>query len=141
MERLTIPGENLEDLDSRKLPKYGQLYWKLNKYEDLEEQCVKENSWCLRMLLHKWKEFVDDIQELYEYRKLEEQGKLLKLPCAVGDMVYVLKIDNSAYMTSNEKVWEIVEERFAMRHFDCVGKTVFLTREESEAALKELSTK
>lgn len=32
MERLTIRGENLESLDSRKLPKYGELYWKLNKF-------------------------------------------------------------------------------------------------------------
>lgn len=66
---------------------------------------------------------------------------MLELPCAVGDMVYLLKIDNFAYMTSNEKVWEIVEERFVIRHFDCISKTVFLTREEAEAALKELSTK
>lgn len=32
----------------------------------------------------------DAITKLAEYEDLEEQGKLLKLPCAVGDMVYVL---------------------------------------------------
>lgn len=78
------------------------------------------------------------IKKLSDYEDLEEQGKLLKLPCAVGDTVYVLRIDNSVYMMSNEKIWEIVEEIFKIRHFDCIGKTVFLTREEAEAALKEL---
>lgn len=78
------------------------------------------------------------LQKLAEYEDLEEQGKLLKLPCVVGDTVYVLRIDNAAYMMSNKKVWEIVEERFEVRHFDCIGKTVFLTREEAKAALEEL---
>ena len=61
---------------------------KLAEYEELEERCCKENSWGLKMLTEKWKEFIEDIQELYEYRKAEEQGRLLKLPCAVGDTVY-----------------------------------------------------
>ena len=28
------------------------------------------------------------MERLAEYEDLEEQGKLLKLPCAVGDMIY-----------------------------------------------------
>lgn len=79
--------------------------------------------------------------KLAELEDLEEQGKLLKLPCAVGDMVYVLRIDNTAYMTNNKKVWEIAEERFEIRHFDSIGKTVFLTRQEAEQALKEMEGK
>ena len=39
---------------------------------------------------------------------------------------------------NNEKVWEIVEDKFEIFHFDSIGKTVFLTKEEAEAALKEL---
>lgn len=77
-------------------------------------------------------------EKLAEYEDLEEQGKLLKLPCAVGDTVYVLRLDNAAYMMNNEKVWEIVEDRFEIRYFDCIGKTVFLTRKEAEQALKDL---
>ena len=78
------------------------------------------------------------VERLAEYEDLGEQGKLLKLPCAVGDMVYVLRLDNTAYMMNNEKVWEIVEDKFEIFHFDSIGKTVFLTKEEAEAALKEL---
>ncbi|TGX99198.1 hypothetical protein E5357_06200 [Hominisplanchenecus murintestinalis] len=78
------------------------------------------------------------INKCADYEDLEEQSKLLKLPCAVGDTVYVLRLDNAAYMINNEKVWEIVEDKFEIFHFDSIGKTVFLTREEAEAALKEL---
>lgn len=72
-----------------------KAYEMVKEYEDLEEQCTKENSWCLRMLLHKWKEFIEDIQELYEYRKLEEQGKLLKLDfkyqkLMIGQEIFVI---------------------------------------------------
>lgn len=80
-----------------------------------------------------------DLREtLKEYEDAEEQGRLLKLPCAVGDTVYALRIDNSAYMMSNKKAWEIVEERFEIRQFDSIGKTVFLTRQEAERKLANL---
>lgn len=81
---------------------------------------------------------VKKLWKIKEYESLEEQNRLLKLPCAVGDMVYVLRFDNTAYMMNNEKVWEIVEDKFEIFHFDSIGKTVFLTREEAEAALKGL---
>lgn len=102
MERLTIPGENL---DSGKLPEYGKLYWKLKKYEDLEEQ-----------------------------------GKLLKLPCAVGDTVYAIEVDeeNFTYFHCPRK---ISEYKFNLQMMDLLGmfgKCIFLTREEAEAALNEL---
>lgn len=56
------------------------------RYEDCdtcEEYCPhlnEDNCPCLQEILNK----------LAEYEDLEEQGKLLKLPCAVGDTVYVL---------------------------------------------------
>ena len=105
MERLTIPGENLEDLDSRKLPKYGDLYWKLNKYEDLEEQ-----------------------------------GKLLKLPCAVGDTVYAIEVDeeNFTHFHCPRKISEYKFNLQMLYLLGMFGKCIFLTREEAEAALKKL---
>lgn len=77
-------------------------------------------------------------EKLRKYEDLEEQGRLLKLPCAVGNMVYTIRLDNAAYMICNKKIWEIVKERFEIRHFDCIGKTVFLTRPEAERALEEI---
>ncbi len=118
---------------------------KLAEYEELEERCCKENSWGLKMLTEKWKEFIEDIQELCEYRKAEEQNRLLKLPCAVGDTVYIVK---GGEVLRNYVVQIHIAQVEAQTFFSCyddcfgieqIGKTVFLTREEAEAALKEMS--
>lgn len=89
--------------------------------------------------------------KLGEYENLEEQGKLLKLPCAVGDVVYKVspnhvyvdtcQITGFAECDSIKSMCYTVyidpdeEDIIALSDF---GKTVFLTREEAEAALKEL---
>ena len=85
--------------------------------------------------------------KLGEYETLEEQGKLLKLPCGVGDTVWFIK-SNFAYMKNPkaEKVRkiEIIDGEIIFRtenrcfEMKRIGKTVFLTEEEAEAALKEL---
>lgn len=85
--------------------------------------------------------------KLKEYEDLEEQGRLLKLPCKIGTEVY------------NITWWDDVQEKVAVKgktyyrtvhkhkvtksafsHFDInnFGKTVFLTKAEAEAKLKEL---
>ena len=75
----------------------------------------------------------------------EEQGMLVRLPCKVGDTVYyidggkIYKAKASVFRINKSGVRVYCERRF-MGHvgFDGIyGKTVFLTREEAEAALKE----
>ena len=101
-----------------------------------------------------------DLRErLKEYEDLEEQGKLLKLPCSVGDMVWDIdfgrlcsyEVTGFSFGSLNDDDWE--EEKalgqvvvyyinsngsitgtFAVSE---IGKTVFLTKEEAEKALKE----
>lgn len=73
----------------------------------------------------------EDVDKYEEYEQLEEQGRLLKLPCKVGDTVYLIK--NS----------ETIVEREADMMFIGVlwkefGKEWFLTKSEAEAKLKEL---
>lgn len=90
--------------------------------------------------------------KLKEYEDLEEQGRLLKLPCKVGDTVYC--IENKEIYTctvgkisisKNNGVW--VEINFPKEmpdiaaieyNPDDIGKTLFLTKSEAEAKLKEL---
>ena len=84
-----------------------QVKTKLGKYEDLEEQCIKENAFGIRLLLEKWKEFFEDIQELAEYRKLKKQGRLQILPCAVEDVVDKLFSHNEIVALWIEKKKEI----------------------------------
>lgn len=94
--------------------------------------------------------------KICEFKKmldLDEQRKLLKLPCAVGDTVY--RIDESdceACETErqdiNEKCTckfgefcgyeEVTKSEFKLDTLKDFGKTVFLTKEEAETALSEL---
>lgn len=90
-------------------------------------------------------------QRLKHYKDLEEQGKLLKLPCAVGDTVYVKLASycDSAFAEAEVRDFTffiscgfcivVTSKSFDKQNipFSEFGKTVFLTREEAEAALKE----
>lgn len=95
-------------------------------------------------------------RRLAEYEDLEEQGRLIKLPCRVGDKIF---LDFAGF---GKDVDEFTVEDF---HLDCFedggvilfcdyesddkaltgqidvmnfGKTAFLTKSEAEAKLKEL---
>lgn len=92
------------------------------------------------------------LRKLEEYRELEKQGKLLKLPCAVGDMVYEINKIRETISTFTVKGFSVSEHCIFVKwelsdgiyrnldgfNDDEIGKTVFLTREEAEATLKEL---
>ena len=85
----------------------------------------------------------DVIDKLADYEDLEEQGRLIKLPCKVGDTVYVIVGKNisvqkiqRATIDSEMKI-EFCTKRRGFALFE-IGKTVFLTKSEAEAKLKEL---
>ena len=89
--------------------------------------------------------FYTALKQLKEYEDLEEQGKLLKLPCTVGDTAYIVKGDKVLrnYVVQIH-IAQVEAQTFFSCYDDCfgieqIGKTVFLTREEAEAALKKLS--
>lgn len=78
------------------------------------------------------------IRKLAEYEDLEEQGKLLKLPCAVGDTVYAIYSVTSSI--HNIYDFEIDARRLAVNAVNGnFGKTVFVTREEAETALENMN--
>ena len=96
------------------------------------------------------------IDKLAEYEDLEEQGKLLKLPCAVGDTVYIIDdIENEFERTSivtgieieeENEVYIMVSDGFQSGSsssfgVDDFGKTIFLTRPDAERALAEMEGK
>ena len=92
----------------------------------------------------KWENNLHNVlQKLADYEDLEEQGRLIKLPCKVGDTVYVIVGKNisvqkiqRATIDSEMKI-EFCTKRRGFALFD-IGKTVFLTKAEAEAKLKEL---
>ena len=96
-------------------------------------------------------------RKLKEYEDLEEQGRLIKLPCKVGDVVYRINIGAMKPVIP----LRVVEYRFkivgnCIREKICcsddflckqpsiiyyaedIGNKVFLTKSEAEAKLKEL---
>ena len=73
------------------------------------------------------------IDKLTEYETAEEEGRLVVLPCKVGDTVYVLR--------QSWNGWNINKEKFTYRMIGKLGKTVFLTREEAEKELREMEGK
>ena len=102
--------------------------------------------------------------KLKNYKDLEEQGLLFRLPCKVGDIIYrvnagakepiikmrvlavnykqfykiVIKKDRTVIRIYAINDIDIVESCYLLEDF---GKTVFLTKEEAEQKLKEMQDK
>ena len=89
---------------------------------------------------------------LRELAQAEKEGRLVVLPCKVGDTVYRVgasickwrEIDHCdeycdgwQYRDCWEGTRAVLEEKFSLCDLESIGKTVFLTREAAEAALKE----
>lgn len=96
---------------------------------------------------------IDDIvDKLADYEDLEEQGRLVKPPCKVGDTVYVPTRD---FISELRIAYISVFENNTFFHWmlnagiypnlngfsvDKIGKTVFLTKSEAEQKLKEMES-
>ncbi len=92
--------------------------------------------------------------KLKEYEDLWEQGRLIKLPCKVGDTVYVIHYIDRHYVICSHVISKFVimpyrfprvqiyfekENGFISSDFEGqVNENLFLTKVEAEAKLKEL---
>ena len=103
----------------------------------LYDACILEEY--NRHLLREYKEheqLAEWLEELKMYRKLEEQGLLLRLPCKAGSTVYKIITQRDNFDDRAYKIVSAIEFRISM--IDEIGKTVFLTKEEAEQKLKEI---
>lgn len=164
MERLTFDGKFCDIAQCRETPggsfcengtcSQKEVWLRLKAYEDTgltPEQCAEYAK------AHREGRYIvlrdaeqEGVKRLRELAKADKEGRLVVLPCKVGSTVYTEFCD------------EIVEKRIGQFHvnsyteprlwadIDCdwtstqcvrwdlaIGKTIFLTREEAEAALKE----
>lgn len=94
------------------------------------------------------------VEKLADYEDLEEQGRLLKLPCKVGDTIYAVgeivkeyKVISVGYPSNKAtnrsefciETLPVNGSRVVVAFYDKeFGKNVFLTKSEAEAKLKEL---
>lgn len=100
------------------------------------------------------------ICEFNEILELEKQGKLLELPCMVGDIIYVIpsktnyKLNTLNGYKENNRVYEqivnqieISKDGYLLSTCDGMASVIdkfyketwFLTKEEAESALKKIS--
>ena len=77
------------------------------------------------------------LDRLAYYEDMEEQGRLMVLPCKVGDTVWMIvtkrpkiTMPEYSFIKRSRLTWYNME-----RVLRCFGKTVFLTREEAKQAL------
>ena len=115
-----------------------------------------KEDFTLDMDYETYKEYRKVLNKLAHYEDMEEAKRLVELPCKVGDTVWAItwvfngkeivnsiisrKIDGFIGIRSNPLCMiskEPYRMDFASSEF---GKTIFLTREEAEAALKECET-
>ncbi len=71
------------------------------------------------------------MDKLAEYEDLEEQGRLIKLPCKIGQSLY-------AYSYTMGYIREFIarDKTWIFENMMSFGKEIFLTREEAERALE-----
>lgn len=110
------------------------------------DRCDKTNAWKNEC-----------VKKLAEYETAEDEGRLVVLPCKVGDTVWMVHqiltstVNNViSKMTVTElrgnrlnPIWFVIDGEYGRTSFHPseIGKTVFLTREEAEKALKKMEGK
>lgn len=91
------------------------------------------------------------VKKLADYEDAEEQGLLLRLPVKIGEKLFTVeKFFNTAKSTIYEYTFDGIEkdglrlmykgrkEDVCVFDIEEIGKTVFLTKEEAEQALKQI---
>ena len=114
--------------------KWEEAAWeRLAAYEDtglMPEDCAE------------YKKFEDEIiasgktfGRLIELLNADKDGRLVVLPCKVGDTVY--RVFDPPGREPVISAHTLMSVDYIVRWLDKFGKTVFLTREEAERALQE----
>ena len=128
-----------------------RIYGRLAAYEDtgLEPEEIKElRELCtdevaeLARTLHRAIES-GEADHLRDLLKAEQDGRLVVLPCKAGSLIYVGRrpaIITRSFGYVSERYFHAVffdENKGIDIPFEELGKTVFLTREEAEAAIAQ----
>lgn len=94
-----------------------------------------------------------DLDRLKELVEADIEGRCVVLPCKVGDTIYTIgasickwrEIDHCDEYCDGQQYrdcWEgestVLERKFGLYDIVSINKTVFLTREEAEAALEKM---
>lgn len=176
--RLYDISNELFRLNISRADKTRMILEKLADYEDLEERLNKvygdcdglllrvvemlEKHPCIDMANNTLKSRLltdEEVDKWEEYKQLEEQGILVKLPCRVGDTVWdndygrpcAYTITAFSFGECEEYICEPVTKKETVFYYanssgsitgsfaeSEIGKSVFLNKSEAEAKLEEL---
>ena len=154
MERLTFDGNFCDIAQCKELPcpyngscTQRQVWERLKAYEDtgLEPREVSA-------IVKEWSDLCTIVGEcggfdrLRELAEADKDGRLVVLPCKIGDKLYRVfageifehRVVSMKYFAI-QKRWDIETCPFCPYVESSIGKTIFLTREEAEAALEAKS--
>ncbi len=162
MERLTFDGNFCDIAQCRELPcQHGgncsqkQVWERLKAYEDtglgpeeVERSKLEIEAGCVKAIA---RTYGIDINRLRKLAEADKDGRLVVLPCKVGDGLYEVtgRKTISVYKVRAIRVelfglfieWDIEEgfvwQSLAGINAGEIGKTVFLTYEEAEKELME----
>lgn len=127
----TIHANGLIALFYRNLWAMADLRERLKAYEDIIDNPEKLkiiDGWYSDLCKENWQLN----RELAEYKKLEDEGLLLRLPCKEGaDIYYILGVPNKTPCVIESCTFELSD-------IHRIGKTLFLTKEEEEQALEQM---
>ena len=155
MERLTFEGNFCDIAQCRELPcKYDgnctqkEVWERLKAYEDagLSPQACAE----AREIEETLSGCDYSISRMVELMKADTDGRVLILPCKVGDMAYWVHngviTGCHVYRIQVNRKGTFVFLKSTISHGGfrtdaCLGKTVFLSRKEAEKALQEMEGK
>ena len=150
MERLTFEGNFCEiaQCECIKCPhdtecSQKQVWERLKQYEDTKrtpEQIEALEAAIMGKAVAQITEFEDlPIARLRELTVADKDGRVIVLPCKVGDTIWRLKRTFETYPDKSKPYTEA--DGFLLQDIWNVGKNVFLTREEAEKALAEMEGK
>ena len=141
------------DMDCIDCPSFDRLVERLAAYEDtgltpVEIKSMQEEHFSgLEMAkLH------SALMELKKYQEADKDGRLVVLPCKVGDRLYevtgrktisvykvrAIRVELFGLFIERDIVEGFVWQSLAGINAGEIGKTVFLTREEAEKALEAM---
>lgn len=140
MERLTFDGNFCDIAQCRELPcpynnacTQRQAWERLKQYEDsgLSPIACEE----ARKIEDGLSKHDYSIARMVELMQADKDGRVVVLPCKVGDTVYRLQYVEES---PGRFIVDAVPIKFALIWLNEFGKTVFLTREEVENALEAM---
>ena len=110
--------------------------------EEVERSKLEIEAGCVKAIA---RTYGIDINRLRKLAEADRDGRVVVLPCKVGDKLYRVfageifehRVGSMKYFAIQGQ-WDIETYPFCPYVESSIGKTIFLTREEAEKALKEM---